>query len=829
MNSIRRSILLLIYSILPILFLPTANAHNFDIDSLQQSLTEYEVSDTTYILTLTRLAKQYRRIQLDSAEAYAHKAYTLAEEHDYTYGKAEAIFTLGTIRLRQNRWDDCRNTLEVAIKLFQELNRPLDIGSCMANMAVTYEKEGLNKKCMSIYKQIQPLYEQADDKYRLGILYYNMAVNFEHQSMFDSSTVYFYKSLKVCEEIDDKDGMAWAYKSISQTYSKQNNLEKALFYVKKALEVREELEDNYGLGQVYLTYGQVYSDAHKYDSALVFMDKAVKLYRNGKFNRSEALALQHTGEIYEELELFDKALELYYSAKEIFDFIQEKNETAIILHKLADIYYKTQKYELADSLLHKSLILAQQNGQASIVQTNYKTLYQLDSIRGDYLSSFNHYKAFSQINDSINSVKKDKQLKELQIKYETEKKEEELVEKNKEIEIANTKFWISIIGIFIILLFTAVILRAHFRERQAKKLLKQRKEEIFRQKEEIEVQAEELKITNEHLKELDELKEALSAMLIHDLKNPLNSIIGLTNEAQFSSSVRPQLNQAGKSMLNIVMNLLELQKLETASTELKIEKVNLRNLFLDAYQEVSLLISEKQIQINCSFNEDVIVKADRELIFRVFINLLTNAIKYTEQNGEINIQHSECTRDRKDNIRRVRISIIDNGIGIPKDQQAYIFDKYRSYKEKKLGKTKSTGLGLAFCKLAIEAHEEMIGVESTEGEGASFFFSLPCGKEINENVCYTDSDLDEEIETIKITSQITFSFTEEEKAILSPVCEALSNHEVFEVSAVKGILNSVHHKSNDNIKAWINEVENTLYSCNTSLYESLININVTTN
>ena len=116
--------------------------------------------------------------------------------------------------------------------------------------------------------------------------------------------------------------------------------------------------------------------------------------------------------------------------------------------------------------------------------------------------------------------------------------------------------------------------------------------------------------------------------------------------------------------------------------------------------------------------EAVITKGDENIVKRIIINLLNNAMKYAADGGRVKIR-AENTADK------VKVSVIDTGLGIPEEFQEKIFDKYGQLENMRGGVRRGKGLGLTFCRLAVEAHGGNISVESDVGKGSSFIFTLP--------------------------------------------------------------------------------------------------------
>lgn len=329
-------------------------------------------------------------------------------------------------------------------------------------------------------------------------------------------------------------------------------------------------------------------------------------------------------------------------------------------------------------------------------------------------------------------------------------------------------------------------------------------EDLNNQKEEVAVHAETLKATNDKLLELGKFKQNMTAMIVHDLKNPLNSIMGISNQKE--------VIQLSRNLLNLVMNVLDVQKFEEVQVSLNKSVNKILTISNQALEQVSLLITQKSINIKNSISTYFFVKADAELIERVFVNILTNAIKYTPNNGTISLNTEIITSEF------IKISISDTGQGIPKENLYLVFDKFQQVVAKNSGSIRSTGLGLTFCKLVTEAHGGEIGVESKLDEGTTFWFTLPAFDD------YKTIDTENDDANIKSQIQLTLKETllSSDKEILAPFIPKFKEIEVYFVSDLMEILEQI--KTTKNIEIWKKEMQNAIESCNEEKYSELIDI-----
>ena len=225
---------------------------------------------------------------------------------------------------------------------------------------------------------------------------------------------------------------------------------------------------------------------------------------------------------------------------------------------------------------------------------------------------------------------------------------------------------------------------------------------------------------------LDELRADLTSMIFHDLRSPLGNVLSSLEVLKTSMKDDDEALQAvlaialrsGRRLSRLIEQLLDLEQLETGQAVLSKSKGSLSSLIVEAVEEV-LPVAEGRghvLSFDLGSNSLPLVDMDSEMIRRVLINFLENAIKYSRSEGNIAV-----AMERAENFLRVGVS--DNGPGIPKEDQKRIFEKFARVQRK--GRPKGLGLGLAFCRLAVEAHGGRIWVESEPGQGSTFYFTLP--------------------------------------------------------------------------------------------------------
>ncbi len=237
---------------------------------------------------------------------------------------------------------------------------------------------------------------------------------------------------------------------------------------------------------------------------------------------------------------------------------------------------------------------------------------------------------------------------------------------------------------------------------------------------------------NRELEELDRQKDMLTSTLVHDLRQPLTAVIGGL-EGVHDNPDLPQDTKAlidiayrgGTELLDMVNDLLDVTRLEADHPVIQLQLVTPADFISGGVEALQQLAHNHDIEIRIDWPQDVPpVYGDPERLRRVVANLVGNSLKVTPSGGEVSV--SARTDDHRP---RLLVSVSDTGPGVPKGFEQRIFDKFATVGNSRPSSGRaSTGLGLTFCKMIVEAHGGEIWVESKLGRGATFTFSIPTAK-----------------------------------------------------------------------------------------------------
>jgi PAS domain S-box-containing protein len=227
-------------------------------------------------------------------------------------------------------------------------------------------------------------------------------------------------------------------------------------------------------------------------------------------------------------------------------------------------------------------------------------------------------------------------------------------------------------------------------------------------------------------KRAEQLKREFTAMVTHELRSPIASVVGtitlledgaigtLTEQGQ---KLIHRVNLSCKRLLKLTNELLDLEKMQAGKFRLEIKEIDLKDSIETAIDSLKMAANEKRIAVEYS-GAEIRCFADEDRIIQVMINLISNAIKYSQEGTSIKIETANCENT-------VELAVCDSGRGIPEDKLGKIFDHYEQVDLSDAKRKGGTGLGLAICKSIIKEHGGEIGVNSKLGDGSRFWFRLP--------------------------------------------------------------------------------------------------------
>lgn len=652
-----------------------AQPHN-KIDSLE-SVLKNGLPDSTRIKVLLELSKLSQYVDFARSREYTEESVKLAEKLDDRKLKVLAYQSKGFL-----------------------LTSSGDYSAAVKYDNLSLENDIILKDSSMISRDYNNL---GNDYYDLG--------------EYDDAFFYFTQSHRIATAVQDTFRMLVAYHNVGRVFKELGQYEVALEHLELAKKMSEQQNDAEGIPYAYDEIGDVQLRKGEYDSALATLDRALKLSQKLNINLLEPKIHSKLATAYLGKGEFEKSKAHYDSAYTLNNVTNDRFGVAEVELGRGIVYAKEGKYNDAMTKIEASLAVAKELN-ARVLEI--KCLYQLSSLwemKGEFKKSLDYYKQYKQLEDTLFSQEMQGKLLRDQLRFETESRDSRIaflseLQAMQKGELKKQEFVRNIL--VVVMALSAILLitvyRSGNRRRQINTLLLQHQEEMEKRSEELE--------------RLNQVKDKFFSIISHDLRSPINALAGLLDlldKGAVSAEELPKHIKELKARFNhtrtLLNNLLDWTLLQMDKLNLQAAKIDINHIVEDNIQLLSS-VQNKDITIISEVPKNSIGYADSNTINLVIRNLMTNAIKFTNDGGRVVISAQEKPAEWL-------VSVKDNGVGMNADVLKMLFDKTAPYTTRGTANEKGTGLGLILCKEFIEKNGGKIWVESAEGKGSTFFFTLP--------------------------------------------------------------------------------------------------------
>ena len=517
-----------------------------------------------------------------------------------------------------------------------------------------------------------------------------------------------------------------AYNDIGLLYSAMGNISRALYYLRLSYNHAKSTGGSGLKSYIYMNLGDVYRKNKQYDSAIFYNTCALKMERVTHDSLVIAISLFNIGENYIKKEMYVKALPYLKESLEISTKINDYVGFPYCNEAYSQIYYNQGNYALSIEFAKKGLDQAKSLKISEIKKSCYNLLYLNYTRLENYKEALVCRDQEIILSDSINSLKKDKEIKNIVMDYQLEKQNSRiaLLEKDKEfkdVELKTESLKRNILGIASVLLalIGCFVFRSYLQKRKLSLQLEKQNKEILDQ--------------NQQLEELNNVKTKLFSIVSHDLRGPIGSVKSIMDlmqadmiSADETKTIIPQLSDSLLQTSHLLDNLLYWAKSQMNGMILKQTNFDINLVVQQNIQLIQSRATGKKVKLYLETDTDTLfVQADEPTTDIVTRNLIENAIKFSSPGDQI-IVHTEINNDE------VIISVKDEGKGIPYADQSKIFNKLGTHTTFGTSREKGSGLGLLLCKELVENNKGKIWFTSEPGKGSTFTYSLPYKNNVND-------------------------------------------------------------------------------------------------
>lgn len=554
---------------------------------------------------------------------------------------------------------------------------------------------------------------------------------------------YLLEGISILEELDSTDLIIESYNNLGRLFWLNAAPDKSIAAVNKVLELALASNNLYWVGNAYGNLSQTLLLQKQYEKALVYELKALDVFISQKDTLLIFNSHGNLGEIYYHLDRFDEALESIKKAmtyrridESYFVYVdayvqstlafllarQGKYDSAKILINYTDEILSSYSFDLDQRLAYSNVELAdifmqagdnesaieyakigfkigRENNLNEIIRDGALVLATAYEHKKEESKALNFYKTYYAYRDSIVNVENVKQVESLRADFEISQKQTEL--DIVEVRRKNQELISYIIGgvLFVILVLALIVYRS------------------YRQKLAL----------SEKLALINESKNKLFSIISHDLRGPMAAFSGVgfmiksamkSGDKSFLEQVATEVDKSSKQLSSLLENLLSWAMQEQDGLSVHQERINVKEVFDELKDTFESQSKVKNIQIETELVQACDVSADRNMTYTIFRNLISNAIKFTPEDGRIVIQ---CTTEHD----VAKIEVKDSGVGMSKEKVNSIFQFDSKKSTYGTSGEKGLGLGLQLVSEFVEINNGTIYLESEEGKGTTFIVKLP--------------------------------------------------------------------------------------------------------
>lgn len=533
-------------------------------------------------------------------------------------------------------------------------------GLCYYILGKELRKAGAYFEGYETYIKSQDLFEKAGDKWGLAGVYNGLGSLFKYLDNPQQSNDYYIQSAKLYQEMNDTVWEGSIYLNLGGMWEEQDSLDLAKRYLYKSAKMLKKI-NHYNLVHCYINLAIVFDKEEKKDSALYYFNESYKLAMNRGNVNDKFNGSLYIGQFY---------------------FNQDKVVDASL--------FLLEAQEIAENPKNKNVLSITDYTNYSLLMSRY------------YASIGDSANAFLYLNNYLGYGAEDKSekanLEYNKMLFRSELEEADRIQKNRET---------AIIISLIMLVFSVVLLFSVYRS--------------YRHKQKA----------NRLLREMDELKTRMFSDISHELRTPLTLILApleqmLSKEAGKKPS-RKQIKLMRKNanaILSLVNQILDLSKIDAKSMKLELSESDIVSFISAHFVSFASLAAQKQINFNTYTPPDNKIRLfDASKLEKIINNLISNALKYTPEGGQV-FCFASFPEDK-----RLELVIQDTGPGIRAEDLPKIFDRFQRLSASDSTSDLGTGIGLSLTKELVGLLYGQITVESIVGEGTKFKVTLPLGKE----------------------------------------------------------------------------------------------------
>lgn len=747
----------------------------------------------------------WRNIPVETSRLLLSQAYKQSSSLNYKRGMARTLARFALLNIVTGNNDTGVTQAGMALDISRQEGYQSIEAAALSTLGFHFQMTNEYPKAISSYSKALEINRELGNKLSQLRGLNNLGAVYNTLNDAPNALKHFREANKLALELGDVETIATLLNNMARILDEKGDHEQALEDYEEVLRIHDSIGSTDNRFMILANIGRMHYELGDYRKAIRCMRGAIVHRPTAMIYDDKGFNLLVAGKIHLKLNQPDSAL--YYVRKSL-EWLEETNKADDAIYGDAALlmgHVYMQKGEEVKAVEHYQQ--AFEIGSSKNMYTALEAaeiLYKFYKSRSEFSRSLDYLEKVRVLNDTLFNEEKTSQIAGLMAQVEFDKERQLLASEKArndlihEQEIREERSWkilllVSAIGLLII---TILIYRSLVSKKRTNR-------EILEKKKKIEEYSEELEATNNSLVELSQFKEGLISLVVHDMKTPLNAIMTLS-ESEKRSRRMNIINQSSHQMMNLVSNLLSIQRFEETEVVIERSVFMLRELIIQSCRQLWPIAQKRDIRLNIDVDDLICVNMDKELTMRIISNIYSNAIKCSSDKGIVNIRSYIEAEDR------LVIEFQDFGVGIAPEQLPYIFDKFWKAPPEGQARRSSTGLGLTFCKMAVEAHEGVISVESVPGEGSTFTLRFP-------NSCLASEAM---LDQGAGRESGEFTIGENEIRELSKYYKELIDLKVYEVGKINRVVLEIESK--DFESRWKDEFLSSVYAGDQDRYGRLL-------
>ncbi len=686
--------------------------------------------------------------RLDSLKLIANQAELAAE------ARIDALLQLSW-GLKSNNPLQALEYGKRALQLAEIMGYNLKVANALRHIGVIYWQLGNFSMAMDFLQESNIIYGRISNQLGVARTFSNIGLVFYEQGFYARALENYFRALKILEEKDEKDVLSAVLNNIGLLYQDQGDFKLAEEFHQRSLQIKRQLNDQRAISFSLNSLGTLKQQTGQYQEALEYYTSALAIRQKLLDKREIANTQSNIGHLYILMNQPRLALSNLNQALSLFSEVDDQTGIAQTYYYLALANKQAGRLALAQNFFEKSMQISKKIGHPRIFIENLRGMSGLMAERNEFQRAYAYQIQYELLRDSLFNAENLKKISEMQMLYDRDRSDKEIellrntnetIALNLQIQQLLRNFLLG--GVLLVLILLFLLYNRFLYISRVNSLLESQKREIeennlqlttlnrnlLEQKQKVEELNQKLNQANlrlleseKHLIETNATKDKFFSIISHDLRNPFASIVSfsriLKRDIQNLDKIelRELAKELDKSVLkinNLLDNLLQWSKTQTGKIKFHPEYLAVSDLIRDNFNLFATNARDKEINMVNSADHELVVYADLNMTNTVIRNLISNALKYSDSGGTIEVRSLVVNKMAK-------ITIKDTGLGMTPEQLDMLWNANTVFTTYGTRDEKGSGLGLVLCREFVEKQGGEITVFSEKGKGTEFAFTLP--------------------------------------------------------------------------------------------------------